>query len=440
MTEKEFVEFKNSYVGIFSTNYLFQGISNSLFAVIVPIYILLLFSEKGRGINSSELAFLASIVMLPWAIKLFFGILGDKYGSKKLGRRRPWIIGSAVLSGVLWIFIPFFITIENAILLFTIAGVFINVGVAFGDTILDGLILDICPKKQLGRTQGFCWGFKSIGAIAGGPVLAFIVVSIRIINVESIFIIYGILTIISSLLTLLVNEPKEYPEVMIKKHVKAMFTQSKDWKAYFFALFNAVADGVVMLFLSIYILIQMNLINLKGTSISLEKTDLNIYLYQANITLIVSVGIIIGAILGGAISDLISRKIGVYLSLIVTTIALLLILVDTEIIILLIFAGIIGVGLGWRHSSYSAVVGEMSKQHPEMDSTYFSICNSFANLGNSIGLAITGIIFVLTGGSYAFIFFFIAMIQNLGVIPFLLLEPKDYEFKITKAETIRDIK
>lgn len=430
MTEKEKIEFKNYYIPIFNINYLFQGINQSLFAVIIPIYLIQFIGV----LDAAALAFLGSIIMLPWIFKVFFGILGDKIGSKRLGRRRPWIIAMVSFSGIIWIILgtPNLFNAENAIFIFTVMGVLIFVGVAFGDTIIDGLLLDITPKEKLGRASGLNWGIRSVGAIAGGPAFAFLVVSGSL-SVPSLFIVIGILTIASSLFTILIKEPKFYPEVKLGKHLKEMFNNKRDLKTYSFSLFAAIVDSVVILFITIYLLIQMGLLTSTGTSLSLPSGDVNIYLYNGYLTMIISVGIVIGAVVGGQIADRFTRKLSVYLAYILTTASLLLMLIPINWPILLFFSTIVGLAVGWRHSSYAAVVTEISKQHPEMDSTYYSICNAFANLGSSLGLSFTGIILRLTA-SYLTVFLFIAIISNLGLIGFILLSSKDYEHKKLKIE------
>ncbi|MHA1489087.1 MAG: MFS transporter [Promethearchaeota archaeon] len=432
MEEKEQVEYKNYYIAIFSTNYLFQGVNQSLFAVLIPIFLLTVVGV----LDVTAIAFLGTIIGLPWIFKIFFGIIGDKVGSKKFGRRRPWIIAMTSLAGLMWIILGFpgFLTPENAFGMFFLFGFFIFFGVAFSDTILDGLILDICPKEKLGRTSGFCWGLRSVGAIAGGPLLAVLVV-LGGMSVPTIFMIIGVLMIISSLLTIQIKEPKKYPEVKIILHLKAMFSNKKDIKTYAFALFVAILDMVVILFISIFILIEMNLIAAEGTSLSLTSTDPNIYLYQGNLSMIISIGVVFGAIIGGQVADRMTRKLAVYLAMLISTVSLLLMLLPVPWPILLFFSTLVGVAIGWRHSSYAAVVTGMSKQHPEMDSTYYSVCNAFANFGGIIGMIITGMILSATA-SYLLVFLFMAIISNLGLIGFLMLDPKDYEVKIIDKEDV----
>lgn len=434
--EKEIVEFKNYYFAIFSSNYLFQGICQSLFAVIIPIYLIQFIGV----LDAAALAFLGSIIGLPWIFKIFFGIIGDKVGSKKFGRRRPWIMVMMSLAGIMWILlgIPNLFTKENAITVFTIMGILIFIGVAWSDTIIDGLLLDICPKEKLGRASGFNWGLRSVGAIAGGPLLAILIIYGGL-DVPVLFIIIGFFMIISSLLTTLIKEPKTYPEVLVGTHLKSMFNNKRDFKTYIFALFAAIIDSVVILFITLFLLIQRGSITSIGTSLSLTTTNPIVYLYQGNLTMIISFGIVAGSILGGQIADRKSRKLSVYLAYLITTVGLILMLIQTSWQVLSFFSTLVGVAIGWRHSSYASVVTEISKQHPEMTSTYYSITNAFANLGGIVGLSLTGIILTQTS-SYLAVFLFMAIISNLGLIGFALLNPKDYEYKLAGGETAPEAK
>ena len=164
--ENNKIEYKNLYTGIFSLNYFTQGVNTSIFVSVVPIYILMTYGS----LDSAAIAFMLSIILIPATIKLLYGLLSDKFSFKKLGRRKPWIIFSALLSGIVWLIIPFVLPSTSAatVRLFTIAGLLISFGMFMSDTATDGFILDLCPKEQLGRTQGFCWSLRAIGIITGG--------------------------------------------------------------------------------------------------------------------------------------------------------------------------------------------------------------------------------------------------------------------------------
>lgn len=151
-----------------------------------------------------------------------------------------------------------------------------------------------------------------------------------------------------------------------------------------------------------------------------------------------AIGIIAGAILGGIIADKKTRKIAIYSGVLLTTASILLLLIPASLELLLFFSIIIGFALGWRHSAYSAIVGQLAKKHPEMDGTYLSIANSFTNFGSTLGLILTGIIFQIYG-NYVMLFIFLALISNISLIPFWAIDAEDYELKLEKTAIMDDI-
>lgn len=431
------VELKKSYIGIFSLNYFVQGINQSMFTTIIPIFLFYLLSPA--PVDAAQIASMMSIVLLPFGVKFIYGILSDKFGFKKLGRRKPWIIGPSIVSGLIWILFPFILTASNAMSLVTILGVLIVIGVAMGDTAIDGLILDLYPKERLGRVQGICWGFRSVGIIAGGPLL---IVLILLLGgfVELIFIGLGIAMMIFSFTTLMVKETVKNIEINAVENLKVIFGKRKNWKVYAFSLFNAFCDGIVFVLVPLFILIQWGLVVATGATMDLigDPTRPDLYAPQALVALIIGLGVIIGAIIGGRIADLQSRKRSVYISFILTTISFLLFIIPISWPVLMIFSLLLGSSAGWRNSAFSAVIGQESQQYPEMDSTYYATCNSFSNLGSTIGLQLTSILIGVLAGLqafwiYAIIFLFMAIVMNIGLIPFVTMDPKDYEINIERS-------
>jgi len=424
--EKSAVELKKTYIGIFSLNYFTQGITQSFFTTIIPIYLLQLMS----GLDAGEVSSVMSMVLLPFGVKFIYGILSDKYGLKKWGRRKPWIIFPSIISGLIWILVPFLLTPDNAMLMITLLGILIVIGVAMGDTAIDGLILDLCPKERLGRVQGICWGFRSVGIIAGGPLIVMLFLGFRGV-VEFSFIVLGIAMIIFPFLVLIVKEVEKPLEINALENLKIIFGKLKNWKVFVFSLFNAVCDGVIFVILPLFVLIQWGLVGATGSEIDLIG-NADLYAPNALVAFVVGLGVIAGALIGGRIADLQSRKRSVYLSLFITTGSFLLFVIPVPWYILMIFALFIGGSAGWRNSAFSAVIGQESQQYPEMDSTYYATCNSFVNLGSTIGLQLTSILFISFAGLpvfgiYALIFLIMAILINLDFLPFFTLDPKEYE-------------
>ncbi|MFW9820525.1 MAG: MFS transporter [Candidatus Thorarchaeota archaeon] len=430
------VKLKKSYIGIFSLNYFVQGINQSMFTTIIPIYLFYLISPA--PVDAGRIASMMSIVLLPFGVKFIYGILSDKLALKKLGRRKPWIIFPSMMSGLIWIIFPFVLTATNAMWLVTLLGVLIVIGVAMGDTAIDGLILDLYPKERLGRVQGICWGFRSVGIIAGGPLLVILVLLTGGV-VQFIFIGLGVLMMFFSFTTLLVKERIITFEVNAKKNLKIIFGKRKNWKVYAFSLFNAFFDGTIFVVVPLFILFQGGFLGGSGASLDIigDPTQQDLYAPQALIAFIIGLGVIIGAILGGRIADLQSRRRAVYTSLILTTISFLIFIVPIIWPVLLVFSLILGSSAGWRNSAFSAVIGQESQLYPEMDSTYYATCNSFTNLGSTIGLQITSILIGVLAGLDTFLIFTVvfitmAIVINFTLIPFRTLDPKEYEVNIER--------
>jgi PAT family beta-lactamase induction signal transducer AmpG len=428
-TTKMINEFKSTYTRIFSLTYFIQGITLSLFTTVIPIYLII---QLG-AIEATDIGNLCTIVLTPFAIKFIYGILSDKFHFKNIGRRKPWIIGASSLAGIIWISIPFLVSKTNALEILMITGLIISVGMAISDTAIDGMILDNCPKEQLGRVQGICWGFRSVGIILGGP-LVVALYSFFGLDIEIIFIIYGITVIITSLFIILIKEVNIITDVKILDNLKIVFGKKKNWTVFSFALFNAFVDGVIFLFVSLFILFQTGDLNFQGGIINTNAIQENTYLYGANafISFIIGLGVIAGAIIGGYVADFNSRKWSFYSGILITSISLIIFIIPVPSWMLLIFAFFVGSSNGWRISGFSAIVGQISTQYPEVDSTYYATCNSFQNIGTQLGLICINMILLFSQNlsiysTFVIIFVFLGITSNIGIIPFLFMNSGEYE-------------
>ncbi|MFW9902384.1 MAG: MFS transporter [Candidatus Thorarchaeota archaeon] len=431
MEDKQY-HFKNIYILIFSLLYLIQGITQSMFMVIIPIYLL----EILGSVEASTIPFLGSIIMIPFIIKIIFGALSDKYGIKKLGRRKPWILGALILSGLVVMFLPSLVSANPSavIAIIILIGFFSMFGLAMSDTVIDGFILDITPKNQLGRIQGATWGFRSLGIVLGGPA---ILLFMYIMPIDLIFIMLGIVTIIFAIFILYIKDIEEPSKVNYFSSLKLIIRKGENWKLFSFSFFVAIIDGVIFSVLSLYILIRAGVIVAEGATLEILETDINLYEPQAFISAIAGGGILIGAFLGGYIADLKSRRFAYLLSLVLITGSLLLLLIPVSVVILLIFIIIVGSASGWSHSSFGSIASGYAREYHEARSSYFALSASFVNFGTMLGLTLTGIIFELMSEItsdiyfiYSVVFIFMAILSNVGIIPFLTLDREIYELKL----------
>ena len=434
--ENSSIDYKFKYTGIFSLNYFIQGINQSMFTAVIPIYLFTI-----GTVDLVALSFMLSFVFIPFILKLIYGILGDKIRSRKFGRRKPWIVGAASFSGLMWIIITIIllttsINPDSAMSIFTYVGFFVVLGVAMADTAMDGFIIDICPKELLGRTTGMVWACRSVGIIVGGPLILLL---LGVIHIFFVFIFLGVLTIIFSTLTLTIKHKPIEEDISLVANLKVMFKKRENWKVYIFSFFMAIVDGVIFVFLALFILIQLGYVEAAGATTSVLEEDITLYPPQAIITFLTGIGVLTGALIGGIVADEISRRTAFFASILLTvgSLALLLIPIPQPFgVILLIFAVLVGSSSGWSNSSFSAIATQYSQQYPEAPSTYYSICTSFINLGTQLGLIFTGLIFDTIAGVatdviviFGIIFITMMILSSLAIIPFLFLDRNQYEIK-----------
>lgn len=92
------------------------------------------------------------------------------------GRRKPWILGFALLcmaaSATLWFAAPGRGSIPLALIAVAVG----NIAVAFGAMFTNSMLPDIAPRERLGRLSGWAWGLGYLGGLValGVALVAFV--------------------------------------------------------------------------------------------------------------------------------------------------------------------------------------------------------------------------------------------------------------------------
>src|ERR1043165_4941436 len=85
---KSVVESRALRLWLFTVLYFVQGIPSGFFLISLPGW----FAQ--HGLTKAEIGKFIAIVAMPWAFKFIFAPLMDKLHYLRMGRRRPWIIGT----------------------------------------------------------------------------------------------------------------------------------------------------------------------------------------------------------------------------------------------------------------------------------------------------------------------------------------------------------
>jgi len=434
MISQENLEFKKSYPYIFSFFYFAQGLYNGIQYIVIPFWLISIMT-----IDLAVILGIFSITVIPWALKFLIGLFNDKFGTEKYGRRKLWIVIFGTFAGIWFIITGFTINLQssNTILDYILlCALMWNIGIAISDTSLDGLILDVTPKEKLGKVQGYTWAMNLFGNAGGGIILGALFLAFDAIPL--LFVFEGFLLIISSIFPFYVKEKPLPEEIHVWQNLKTIVSKGKNWKAFTFSFLDSIPYGVVTITYTILILLYAPHSPISGpvSSLSLEGLALNAFLIYVLLGAINGAGVILGSIMTGRIADK-NRRLAVYIAN-VTYIPFLVICVLFRGPYILggIMIFLLGAAQGALTASFQSVRGDLSKQYPELNSTYFAIVISCLNLGQSVGMAITGGLITLFSSiftEYYEVFFIIMIImagfQSLSFLIFYTIKRKEYEHK-----------
>ena len=435
MSEKQSLEFKKSYGYIFSFFYLIQGLYNGIQWIVLPIYLISVL----RNIDFALILGIFSITIVPWTLKIFIGIINDKFGTKRFGRRKPWIFVFCIWAGISFIVGGIGLTLispKSIINFILICALMWNIGIAISDTALDGLILDVTPKENLGKIQGYTWSMNTLMYMGGGIVLGAIFIFLN--AVWLLFILEGFLLFLAGFFPFYIKESALPGRINAFKNLKLILKKITNWKVFIFSFIDSIPYAIVSLIYGLLVIIYMpnSPISAKVTSLSLASESLDLFVIYSILGALGGIGVIIGCIITGKIADKKRRSAVYFAQVMYIPFLCISVLFRGPIFFGIIMMVILGIGQGAITTSYQSIRGDLAKQYPEIDSTYYALIISFLNSGQMIGFALSAFLLIIFSYLYTdfyLIYFWIIIImagfQTLSFIIFMTINPKEYEFK-----------
>ena len=125
-----------------------------------------------HGMPDGQVALLTTLLLLPWSFKALWGPVIDRWVNSSMGRRRPWILGAqfgmAITLGML-------ITLGTANLYWLGAVLFLhNMFAALQDVAADALAVDVLQPDEFGKLNGWMWVARLVGKSLGAAGSAWI--------------------------------------------------------------------------------------------------------------------------------------------------------------------------------------------------------------------------------------------------------------------------
>lgn len=119
------------------------------------------------GTGTAEIGAFLGLVLLPWAFKWVYGPFVDLIGSRRLGPRRGWILGTQALM-VLTLLALTGLDLATQLGLFTAVLVLHNLFGAVQDVAVDALAVTTLREDERAFASGMMFGGQSLGVLVGG--------------------------------------------------------------------------------------------------------------------------------------------------------------------------------------------------------------------------------------------------------------------------------
>jgi PAT family beta-lactamase induction signal transducer AmpG len=181
---------------LLGTLYFAQGLPFGFFVQAVPI----LLRKQGYSLTAIGGA---ALLTLPWALKFVWAPVVDRYYSKRIGRRRTWILAMQ-LAATLVLGAIALVPGSDDLAVLMVAMAVLNLVAATQDIATDGLAVELLPPEERGFANGLQVASYRVGMVVGGGVLFGVYVSL---GHHNMFGVMAALTALASVPVLLAREP-----------------------------------------------------------------------------------------------------------------------------------------------------------------------------------------------------------------------------------------
>ena len=388
----------------FSSLYFTQGTILGFFAALNALYLL------DNGLQMTDVGIFGFIALLPFVLKIGLGILSDRINLFGMGHRKPYIFIGLAVQFLCLVAAPF-INPGTYFWGYVALAFTMQLGMALYDTCTDGLALDTTPVEEQGTIQGFMVGGRAVGTIVAASVVGFLAENVSWLSV---FWVLAALTLLPVPLVFFVREAVRAVE---KRFDWAAF------KAFNKRTFLAGGLGLVMFMI---ILGANQLVN------PFLEFQFGISLSAAGmITSLWGLGVVGGSFVGGWLMKKFQPKRALSLAVLLLSAALLalalLVAPQFGLTLAIIMVVFFGVAYGAYQTEYFAVA--MRFVDPRIAASMFAILMAFTNIGQGIGMYLSGALADLAGFSTTFL---ILVGINLLILPLITLVFQSKE----KSETL----
>ena len=373
---------------LFGLLYFTQGSIMGYFTSLNAIYL------QGYNLSMSRIGIIGMIAMTPFILKIFLGMLSDRFNLFNMGHRKPFIMMGLILQSLAAFIVPM-INPGSQYGMFILCAFIMMTAMALYDTCTDGLALDTTPAEEEGMIQGVMVAGRALGIVVVSGVIGVLAQNI---SWHAVFYMLAILPIIPLLIIFFVKEEPRKAE------------HAFEWKAFSaFKKKNVIMLGVLGALYSLIIY---------GANQNVNPFLANTYgidvLTAGLMSMNWGIGVVIGGLAGGKLTDMIGQKSAVKVAIFTSMAAIfgLAVIPSQGIAWVLVF--LFGLAFGYYETIYFAISMDLSD--PKIAASMFSLLMAIANIGTAIGLPLSGALSEGIGFRTTFI---VLAAMNLVALPML---------------------
>lgn len=373
---------------MFALLYFAQGAVLSYFTALNAIYLL------SFDISMSQIGIISGIALTPFVLKIFLGMLSDKVNLFNFGHRKPYIVVGLCLQALSLVIVPMINPRENFVL-YGVMAFLVMTGMALYDTATDGLALDTTPKEEEGTIQGFMVGGRAMGVVVLSSLIGVLAQTV------SWYAAFWLLAFLTLVPLIMVIGYQEAPRPVEKDFDWGAFKAFRHWPI--------IALGLLGALYSLIINAANEIVN------PFLQQDFGIGVMTAGFfTTVWGIGVVIGSLTGGRLTDRIGQRRAVESALVISFISIGALAFTTSSILAWFLVFLFGLAFGYYEVIYFAI--SMDKTDPRIAASMFAILMAIANIGTGIGLPISGVLSDAVGFRWTF---GIIALLNVLAVPFI---------------------
>lgn len=119
----------------------------------------------GEGVSKERLGLFTSLLLLPFILKIFLGMLSDRVPIGRWGSRRPYMILGLLIFALCYLLLSFVRAPAEEFFYFAAVTWLASLGLALFDTCCDGLAVDVASEEEQSTIQAAMVAGRSLGLI-----------------------------------------------------------------------------------------------------------------------------------------------------------------------------------------------------------------------------------------------------------------------------------